>query len=63
MNPVVVIICLLVIAFVSFFIAYYEEKKNSKENNSRVSDFVDDPSVLFEDSSKKAEIDDNIEII
>lgn len=63
MNPVVIIICLFVIACVSFFIAYYEDKKNSKGDHLQVRDLVDSPSILFEDSSKKNDTDDNIEII
>lgn len=62
MNPVIIIICLLVVAFVAFLVAYSEEKKNVKKDVGQIKDLVDDPKVLFDDSSNEDKKDD-IEII
>lgn len=63
MNPIIVVVCLLVVAFVAFFIAYSEEKRSAKKDNSQIKDFVDDPSILFEDDLEQKKKDEDIEII
>lgn len=63
MNLFIAVVCLLVISFVSFFIAYSEEMRSAKKENSDVKDFVDDPSILFNESSFDTKDDEDIEII
>lgn len=63
MNPVIIIICLLVVAVVAFLVAYSEEKKNVRKEVGQVKDLVDDPKILFDDSSSEHMKDDDIEII